>query len=166
MAKQNGGGDILYKRILDEMVRERGEPIEMEVHWQKARQALGQARWHCQKRDVSPEIAEMRRELASERMTLRHIGTSEDEITELLLYNRRAHGPNPAKAAQSFAISVARYLQSENLRSARMALTQLERNLTEANLDLAAVGVTQAQYEAWCAKLRPPKKGGQKRPES
>jgi cob(I)alamin adenosyltransferase len=128
----------------------------MGEHWDAARTAIGKARWHCETRDISPEIAEMRRELALAGKTLEDIGTSEAEISALLSTKRGNR--NPAKSAKTYAKSVARLLKKGNLRSARTALTMLDRNLADAGLDLATVGVTQARYDAWYAKLRPPKK--------
>ncbi|MCX6811373.1 MAG: hypothetical protein NT039_01620 [Candidatus Berkelbacteria bacterium] len=154
--KKTGPVDRNTQQLLQQMVELRGERVQMGKHWEAARNALGQARWYCEKRDVSPDIAEMRRQLGLAGKNLDDIGTTEAEITKLLASNRGFR--NPAKSAQTYAKTVARALKKGNLRSARMSLTQLERNLSEAGLDLQAVDVTQEKYKAWCDKLRPPKK--------
>jgi hypothetical protein len=165
MAKKKTDPDAdAAKQILDQMVQERGERVHKGEHWDAARNALGQARWQCEKRDIFPEIAEMRRELALAGKTLADIGTNEEEITELLNSNKGTR--NPAKAAQTYVKTVVKALKEGRLPSARMALTQLERNLDEAGLDFAAVGVTKKKYDAWCARLRPSKKEDKKRPKS
>jgi len=162
--KKTDPDDDFAKQLLERLMKAHGERVQMGEQWDAARTALGKARWYCEKRDVSPDIAEMRSQLDLAGKNLNDIGTTEAEITVLLKSNRGIR--NPAKAAETYAKTIATKLEEGDLRSAKMALTKLERNLDEAGLELASVGVTKEEYEAWCNKLRPPKKQNTRKTKS
>lgn len=73
-------------------------------HLEKARDALGQARWHCLDRDVTKEIEEMRAALAEDEATLADIDTTEKEVAELL-----QKGANKRKSQEEHKESARRY---------------------------------------------------------
>lgn len=138
--------DEALEAVLKEMVAERGEKPRMGPHWDGARDALGRARFCCNRRDVSQDIAEMRKALAVGGFDLKAIGTSEVEIEQLIAEGKR-NSDRPLTTARGQLVALKNALKRGKSRIASSALTQLQRAINDGQIPLNDIPITESQLD-------------------
>lgn len=129
----------------------RGEKPFRDPRLERARDALGQARWHCLDRNVSKDIEEMRAALAEGGFTLADIDTTEKEVAELLQKGAKKRMPQEERkdSAHRYWQTVERVIAERSKRAditLKCFLKMLQRYEIElSDIDLTEQDITDAE---------------------